>query len=131
GTPTADEPLGAALHRLRQYHTNLLNTYLKLLKKYQSAQNEPIQPATDDHQPPPATDYGPLTTDSAPAAQIEPNSPSAPLSTNNHQPSTTSQNEPIATPSNLPAQPQPLRCNVCGMIHPQGRCPRNPFAGHR
>ncbi len=107
GTPTTGEPLGAALHRLRQYHTTLLNTYLKLLKKYESAQTEPIQPATDDLQLPPTTDDGPLTTDS-PQAQNEPNlsnlksqisnSPCSPLSTTNYQPSTNSQIEPNLPP---------------------------------
>ena len=82
GTPTIGEPATAALHRLRQYHTTLLNTYLKLLKKYESSQNEPNPQVTDDLSnlkseipslpvSPPATDHGPLTTDS-PQAQIEP-----------------------------------------------------------
>ncbi|MGA2501846.1 MAG: hypothetical protein ABSH20_29240, partial [Tepidisphaeraceae bacterium] len=72
GTPTAGEPLGASLHRLRQYHTNLLNTYLKLLKRYQSAQNEP-NPQNQDSLP-----AGSASADAppdAPAAQNEPNSP--------------------------------------------------------
>jgi hypothetical protein len=90
GTPTTGEPLGAALHRLRQYHTNLLNTYLKLLKKYESAQNEPNPPATDDQQPPPTTDHGPLTTDS-PQTQNKPNPPAS----DDQQPSPTADHEPL------------------------------------
>ena len=85
GTPAAGEPATAALHRLRQYHTTLLNTYLKLLKKYESTQNEPNPADGSDLQSEisnpkseisnhPASDHGPLTTDS-PQAQNEPNSP--------------------------------------------------------
>ncbi|MGA2499284.1 MAG: hypothetical protein ABSH20_16215, partial [Tepidisphaeraceae bacterium] len=85
GTPTTGEPLGAALHRLRQYHTNLLNTYLKLLKKYEASQNEP-NPDTHDSLP-----AGSASADAAPdtpTAQNEPNPLFAPLPTDDYQPST-------------------------------------------
>ncbi len=88
GVPTSGEPAGAALHRLRQYHTNLLNTYLKLLKKYESSQNEPIQPPDDNQQQPIGNQQlaptpVPVGSASADAAldapvQIEPNFPDLP-----------------------------------------------------
>ncbi|MGA2499750.1 MAG: hypothetical protein ABSH20_18600 [Tepidisphaeraceae bacterium] len=118
GTPTTGEPLGAALHRLRQYHTTLLNTYLKLLKKYEASENEPnsqthdslpVGSASADAAPdaPTQNEPNPDTQDSAPvgsasadaapdapAAQNEPNPLSAPLSTTDYQLST-----PPQTPS--------------------------------
>ena len=105
GVATTGEPLGAALHRLRQYHTQLLNTYLKLLKKYESSQNEPnpaepIELSTQDSAPstsPSATipenepnrTADPQSEIANPKSQIA-NLPPSPPSTINHQRSTNS-----------------------------------------
>ena len=101
GTPAAGEPATAALHRLRQYHTTLLNTYLRLLKKYESSQNEPTSETQD------STPVGSASADAAlnaPTPQIEPNSP-APLATNNYQLATTPKNEPILPSPSTPRTP--------------------------
>ncbi len=95
GTPAAGEPLGAALHRLRQYHTTLLNTYLKLLKKYASSQIEPIS------KPQGSVPVGSASADAATDAPA-PNKPTSPRSTINYQPSTTPKNEPILPPASAP-----------------------------
>ncbi len=98
GTPTSAEPLGAALHRLRQYHTTLLNTYLKLLKKYESAQNEPITEPED------SAPVGSASADASPDAPTQ-NEPNPPLATNNYQRATNSENEPnISNLSSLKSQ---------------------------
>ena len=118
GTATTGEPLGAALHRLRQYHTTLLNTYLKLLKKFETLQNEP-NPETQDSAPDThdSACVGSASADATPDTPVrnEPNSPdlsnlksqmsnspAAPLSARNYQPSTTSRNEPNSAPPGTP-----------------------------
>ncbi|MGA2500647.1 MAG: hypothetical protein ABSH20_23160, partial [Tepidisphaeraceae bacterium] len=118
GAPTTGEPLGAALHRLRQYHTTLLNTYLKLLKKYQSSQNEP-NPETHDSLPvgsasaDAATDAPtaqnepiPETHDSAPIESVSADAcPDAPVQIEPNSPNVSNLKSEISNPPTSPNSP--------------------------
>ncbi|MFI5380807.1 MAG: hypothetical protein ACHRHE_16030, partial [Tepidisphaerales bacterium] len=86
------EPLGASLHRLRQYHTNLLNTYLKLLKKYEFSQNEPISETPD------SAPVGSASADASPdaPAENEPNPAEADLQSEISNLKSKIQNPPIS-----------------------------------
>ena len=111
GAATTGEPLGAALHRLRQYHTQLLNTYLKLLKKYENSQNEPTDPATGNQQLATTPENEPTdpielsTQDSAPSTSPSATTPEnepTDLATGNDQLATNPQNEANPTADHQP-----------------------------